>query len=94
VVLSNDGGLFWVLKFFAEILKQAYFPLPVKTDLSDLKRYNYSKRIFIPEKLDENKALNVIKEFTKDKALGLNKISNKVIKRVADAISALFIKIF
>jgi hypothetical protein len=76
------------------MLKQTYFPLSIKADLSDLKRYNYPKRIFISEKLDENEALNVIKKLIKDKALGLNKILNKVIKRVANAISALFIKIF
>jgi hypothetical protein len=52
----------------------------IKADLSDLKRYNYPKRISIPEKLDENEALNVIKKLTKDKALGLNEVPNKVIK--------------
>jgi hypothetical protein len=66
----------------------------MKADLSDLKRYNYFKRIFILEKLDENEALNVIKEFTKDKALGLNGIPNKVIKRVAGVAPALFTRIF
>jgi hypothetical protein len=76
------------------MLKQTYFPLLIKADLSDLKRYNYLKRISISEKLDENEALNVIKEFTKNKALGLNKIPNRVIKRVVGAVSALFIKIF
>ena len=76
------------------MLKQAYFLLPVKADLSDLERYNYPKRISIPEKLDEKEALNVIKKFIKNKALDLNRISNKVIKRVADAVSALFIRIF
>jgi hypothetical protein len=54
------------------MLKQAYFPSPVKADLSDLERYNYPERISIPEKLDENEALNVIKELTKNKALGLD----------------------
>jgi hypothetical protein len=52
----------------------------VKADLSNLEKYNYFKRIFIPEKLNENKALNVIKELTNNKALGLNGIPNKVIK--------------
>jgi hypothetical protein len=52
----------------------------VKADLSNLKEYNYFKRIFILEKLNKNKALNVIKELTKDKALGLDGIPNKVIK--------------
>jgi hypothetical protein len=66
----------------------------VKADLSDLKEYSYFKRIFIPKKLDENKALNVIKELTKNKILGLNGIPNKVIKRIAGVISALFTKIF
>jgi hypothetical protein len=71
-----------------------YFPSPVKADLSDLKKYNYFKRIFISKKLDENKALNVIKELTKDKALGPDEIPNKVIKRIVSVISALFTKIF
>jgi hypothetical protein len=52
----------------------------VKADLSDLKKYSYFKRIFIPEKLDENKTLNVIKKLTKDKALGSDGIPNKIIK--------------
>jgi hypothetical protein len=52
----------------------------VKADLSDLKKYSYSERIFISKKLDENKTLNVIKELTKDKVLGLDGIPNKVIK--------------
>jgi hypothetical protein len=76
------------------MLKQAHFSLSVKADFSDLKRYNYPKRISISEKLDENEALNVIKKFTKDKALGLNEIPNKVIKRVAGAASALLTRIF
>jgi hypothetical protein len=66
----------------------------VEADLSDLKKYNYFKRIFISEKLDENKALNVIKEFTKDKVLGLDGIPNKVIKRVAGVTPALLTRIF
>jgi hypothetical protein len=76
------------------MLKQAHFSLPVKADLSDLKRYNYPERISIPEKLDENEALNVIKELIKDKALSLNGISNRVIKRVAGAAPALLTRIF
>jgi hypothetical protein len=76
------------------MLKQTYFPLSVKADLSDLERYNYPERISISEKLDENEALNVIKKLIKNKALGLNEILNKVIKRVAGAISALFTRIF
>jgi hypothetical protein len=66
----------------------------VKADLSNLKRYNYFKRIFILRELDENKTLNVIKELTKDKALGLDGISNKVIKRVAGVAPTLFTRIF
>jgi hypothetical protein len=66
----------------------------VKADFSDLKEYNYFKRIFIPEKLNENEALNVIKKLTKDKALGLNEIPNKVIKRVAGVTLTLLTKIF
>jgi hypothetical protein len=66
----------------------------VEADLSDLKRYIYFKRIFIPKKLDENEALSVIKELTKDKALGPDEIPNKVIKRVAGVAPALFTRIF
>jgi hypothetical protein len=66
----------------------------VEADLSDLKRYNYFKRIFIPKKLNENKALNVIKKLTKDKASGPDEIPNKVIKRVAGVASALLTRIF
>jgi hypothetical protein len=66
----------------------------VKADLSDLKKYNYFKRIFITKKLDKNKTLNVIKEFTKDKVSGSDRIPNKVIKRIAGVISALLTKIF
>jgi hypothetical protein len=66
----------------------------VKADLSNLKKYNYFKKIFILKKLDENEALNVIKELTKNKILGLNGISNKVIKRVVGVTPALFTRIF
>jgi hypothetical protein len=66
----------------------------VKADLSNLKEYSYFKRIFILKKLDENKTLNIIKELTKDKALGSDGIPNKVIKRIAGVISALFTRIF
>jgi glycerol-3-phosphate responsive antiterminator len=66
----------------------------VEADLSDLKKYSYFKRIFILKELDENKALNVIKEFTKDKVLGLDGIPNKVIKRIAGVTPALLTKIF
>jgi hypothetical protein len=66
----------------------------VEADLSDLEKYNYFKRIFISKKLDENKALNVIKELTKDKAPGLDGIPNKVIKRVVGVALALFTRIF
>jgi hypothetical protein len=52
----------------------------VEADLSDLKRYSYFKRIFILRELNENKALNVIKELTKNKTLSSDGIPNKVIK--------------
>jgi hypothetical protein len=52
----------------------------VKTDLSDLKKYSYFKRIFILRELNENKTLNVIKKLTKDKVLSSDGILNKVIK--------------
>jgi hypothetical protein len=66
----------------------------VKADLNNLKKYSYFKRIFIPRKLDENKALNVIKELTKDKAPGSDGIPNKVIKRIAGVTPALLTKNF
>jgi hypothetical protein len=66
----------------------------VKADLNDLKKYSYFKRIFISEKLAENEAPNIIKEFTKDKALGSDGIPNRVIKRVAGVTPALFTRIF
>jgi hypothetical protein len=66
----------------------------VEADFSDLKKYSYLKRIFIPRELNENKALNVIKKLTKDKALGLDGILNKVIKRVAGVTPTLLTKIF
>jgi hypothetical protein len=66
----------------------------MKADLSNLKKYNYFKRIFILKELDENKALNVIKEFTKNKVSGSDGIPNKVIKRVAGVTPALLTKIF
>jgi hypothetical protein len=66
----------------------------VEADLSDLEEYNYFKRIFISREFDENKALNVIKELTKDKAPGSDGIPNKVIKRVAGVAPALLTKIF
>jgi hypothetical protein len=66
----------------------------VKADLSDLKEYSYFKRIFISRKLNENKALNVIKELTKDKVSGSDGILNKIIKRVAGVAPALFTRIF
>jgi hypothetical protein len=66
----------------------------VEADLSDLKEYSYLKKIFIPEKLDENETLNVIKELTKDKAPGSDGIPNKVIKRVAGVAPALLTRIF
>jgi hypothetical protein len=66
----------------------------VKADLNNLKKYNYFKKIFILKELDENETLNVIKELTKNKVLGLDGIPNKVIKRVAGVTPALLTKIF
>jgi hypothetical protein len=76
------------------MLKQAHFPLSIKADLSDLKGYSYPERISIPEKLAENEVLNVIKELAKNKVSGLNKIPNKVFKRVAGVTPALLTRIF
>jgi hypothetical protein len=72
------------------MLKQTYFLLPIKADLKDLKGYNYPERVSIPKRLAENKALKVIKKLVNNKALGLNKISNKILKRAVDVISTLF----
>jgi 5,10-methenyltetrahydromethanopterin hydrogenase len=66
----------------------------VKIDLSDLEGYSYPERVFISERLGENEAFNVIKELAKNKALGLNKIPNKILKRVANAASTLITRIF
>ena len=76
------------------MLKQAYFPPPVEADLGDLEGYSYSERVFILKRLDENKALNIIKGLAKNKALGLNKIPNRILKRVANIISILITGIF
>jgi hypothetical protein len=76
------------------MLKQAYFPLPVKADLKDLKRYSYPKKVLISKRLAKDERLKVIKKLVNDKALGLNKIPNRILKRVADVISALFTRIF
>jgi hypothetical protein len=66
----------------------------VKADLSDLEEYSYSERVSISEKLDENEAFNIIKKLAKDKALDLNKIPNKIFKRVVSVVSTLIIRIF
>jgi hypothetical protein len=71
------------------MLKQTYFPLSIKADLRDLKGYSYLKRISISKRLAENKTLKVIKELVNNKALGLNRISNRILKRAAGVISAL-----
>jgi hypothetical protein len=66
----------------------------VKADLSDLEGYSYPERVFIPERLGENEALNVIKELAKDKAPGPDEIPNRILKRVANAAPALITRIF
>jgi hypothetical protein len=76
------------------MLKQTHFPSSVKADLKDLKGYSYPKRVFIPKRLAENKALKVIKELVNNKALGLNRISNRILKRAVGVISALLTRIF
>jgi polysaccharide pyruvyl transferase WcaK-like protein len=76
------------------MLKQTHFPLPIKADLRDLKGYNYLKRISIPKRLAEDEALKVIKKLANNKVLGLNKIPNRILKRIAGVISALFTRIF
>jgi hypothetical protein len=76
------------------MLKQIYFPSSVKADLKDLEGYSYPKRVFIPKRLAENEALKVIKELVNDKALGLNKIPNRILKRAAGVAPALLTRIF
>jgi hypothetical protein len=76
------------------MLKQTHFPLSIKADLRDLKGYSYFKRILISKKLAEDEKLKVIKKLVNNKALSLNKISNKIFKRVAGITSALFTRIF
>jgi hypothetical protein len=66
----------------------------VKADLSDLEGYSYPERVSIPERLDENEALNIIKKLAKDKALGLNKIPNRILKRVVSVVFTLITRIF
>jgi hypothetical protein len=63
-------------------------------NFSDLKEYNYSKRITVSEKLAKSEILNIIKEFAKNKTLDLNEISNKVFKHVVNVILTLLIRIF
>jgi hypothetical protein len=76
------------------MLKQTYFPLPVEADLRDLEGYSYSERVSIPKRLAENEALKVIKELVNDKASGLNKIPNRILKRAAGVAPALLTRIF
>jgi hypothetical protein len=76
------------------MLKQTHFPLPIKADLKDLEGYSYPERVFIPKRLAENEALKVIKKLVNNKALGLNRISNRILKRAVDVIPALLTRIF
>ena len=66
----------------------------MEADLSNLKGYNYPERVSILERLDENKAFNIIKELAKDKAPGLNRIPNRILKRVASITPILITGIF
>jgi len=66
----------------------------VEADLSNLKGYNYPERVPILERLNENKALNILKKLAKDKASGLNKILNRIFKRVVSITLILITKIF
>ena len=52
----------------------------MKADVGNLKGYNYPKRVSILERLDENKALNIIKGLAKNKAPGPNRIPNRILK--------------
>jgi hypothetical protein len=76
------------------MLKQTYFLLSVKADLKDLEGYSYSKRISISKRLAENETLKVIKKLANNKALGLNKILNRILKRVVGVTSTLLTRIF
>ena len=66
----------------------------MEADLSDLEGYSYSERVPIPERLEENEALNIIRELTKDKALGPDEIPNRILKRVASIVPILITRIF
>jgi hypothetical protein len=48
----------------------------------------------ISEELSENEALKIIKKSIKDKVLGLDRILNRILKRVVGVTLALLIKIF
>jgi hypothetical protein len=76
------------------MLKQTYFPPPVKTDLRDLEGYSYPERVFIPKRLAEDEGLKVIKKLANNKAPGLDKIPNRILKRVAGVVPALLTRIF
>jgi hypothetical protein len=76
------------------MLKQTHFPLSIKADLRDLEGYSHPKRVFISKRLAENEALKVIKELANNKALGLDKIPNRILKRAAGVASALLTRIF
>jgi hypothetical protein len=76
------------------MLKQTHFPLSIKADLRDLKGYSYSERVFIPKRLAEDEALKVIKKLANDKAPGLDKIPNRILKRAAGVVSTLLTRIF
>ena len=76
------------------MLKQTHFPPPVKADLRDLEGYSYPERVSIPKRLAENEALKVIKELANDKAPGLDRIPNRILKRAAGVAPALLTRIF
>jgi hypothetical protein len=76
------------------MLKQTHFPPPVEADLRDLEGYSYPERVSIPKRLAENEALKVIKELVNDKAPGLNRIPNRILKRAAGVVPALLTRIF
>ena len=66
----------------------------MKADLGNLKEYSYPERVSISERLDKNKALNIIKGLVKDKAPGLNRIPNKILKRITSVAPILITGIF
>jgi hypothetical protein len=61
------------------MLRDICFPPPLEVDLDDIKGFHYPLRILQQEKIIKREILKVISCISKDKALGLDKLPNKVI---------------